>query len=60
MKARIFAALAAILFLVHSALALEQPAPPQILLGDLYAAVELERIFPDSKQFADAKPGQNE
>ena len=44
------------LFLAHSALAFERPAPPQVLFGDLYAEVELERIFPDSKEFADATP----
>ena len=38
------------------ALALERPAPPQILFGDLYADVELSGIFPDSKEFADATP----
>jgi len=55
MKTRIGAALAAAL-VIGPALALERPAPPQVLFGDLYAAVELERIFPDSKQFADATP----
>jgi alpha,alpha-trehalase len=56
MKTRIGLALAAVLFLVHPALALERPAPPQFLFGDLYAGVELGRIFPDSKEFADATP----
>ena len=46
--------LAPVLLLVHSALAFERPAPPQVLFGDLYADVELERIFADSKEFADA------
>ena len=40
----------------NPALALERPAPPQILFGDLYADVELSGIFPDSKEFADATP----
>jgi alpha,alpha-trehalase len=39
---------------LHPALAFEHPPPPQVLFGDLYADVELERIFPDSKEFADA------
>ncbi len=56
MKTRIGLALAAIVFLVHPALALERPAPPQVLFGDLYADVELSGIFPDSKEFADATP----
>ena len=43
-----------VLLLVHPALAFERPAPPQVLFGDLYADVELEHIFPDSKDFADA------
>jgi alpha,alpha-trehalase len=40
--------------LIQPALAFERPAPPQVLFGDLYADVELGRIFPDSKVFADA------
>jgi alpha,alpha-trehalase len=56
MKPRISLSLAAFLFLLHPALAFERPAPPQILFGDLYANVELNRIFPDSKEFADATP----
>jgi alpha,alpha-trehalase len=47
-------ALAPILLLLHPALAFKRPAPPQVLFGDLYADVELEPIFPDSKDFADA------
>ena len=30
------------------------PRPPQVLFGDLYSDVELERVFPDGKEFADA------
>ena len=56
MKTRIGLALAAVFFLVQPALALERPASPQILFGDLYADVELSGIFPDSKEFADATP----
>jgi alpha,alpha-trehalase len=57
LNGRIFVTLIApVLFLAHSALALEQPAPPQVLFGDLYADVELESVFPDSKEFADATP----
>ncbi len=56
MKTPIGIALGAVVFAAEPALALERPAPPQILFGDLYADVELNRIFPDSKQFADATP----
>jgi alpha,alpha-trehalase len=55
MKRHIRIALVApVLLFVHPALAFERPAPPQVLFGDLYADVELEHIFPDSKDFADA------
>ena len=47
-------AFAPVLLLLHPALAFERPAPPQVLFGDLYADVELERVFPDGKEFADA------
>lgn len=50
------ALIAPVLFIAQTALAFERPAPPQVLFGDLYADVELERIFPDSKEFADATP----
>jgi alpha,alpha-trehalase len=54
MKRHIRIALVApILLLLHPALAFERPAPPQVLFGDLYADVQLEHIFPDSKDFAD-------
>jgi alpha,alpha-trehalase len=43
-----------VLFIAHPTLALERPAAPQVLFADLYADVELQRIFPDSKEFADA------
>ena len=43
-----------VLLLVDPALGFERPSPPQVLFGDLYADVELGRIFPDSKEFADA------
>jgi alpha,alpha-trehalase len=56
MKTRIAIALAAVLFFARPGLALERPPPPQVLFGDLYADVELDRIFPDSKEFADATP----
>jgi len=57
MKRRIGIALVApVLVVAQTALALERPTPPQILFGDLYADVELDRIFPDSKEFADATP----
>jgi len=54
MKTRIGLTLAAVVFVADAALALERPAPPQVRFGDLYADVELQRIFPDSKEFADA------
>lgn len=44
------------LFLAHCAAAAERPSAPQVLFEDLYADVELQRIFADSKQFADATP----
>jgi alpha,alpha-trehalase len=50
------ALIAPVLMIAHSALALERPAPPQILFGDLYADVEVEGVFHDSKEFADATP----
>jgi alpha,alpha-trehalase len=56
MKTRFGFGLAAALVVAHPALALERPAPPQVLLGDLYADVDLSGIFPDSKEFADATP----
>jgi hypothetical protein len=48
--------MAPVLLIAHPALAFERPTPPQVLLGDLYADVEPERIFPDSKEVADATP----
>ena len=55
MKRRIgMALIAPVLLLLHPALAFERPEPPQVLFGDLYADVELERVFPDGKEFADA------
>jgi alpha,alpha-trehalase len=56
MKTRAGLALTAALVATHTALAFERPPPPQALFGDLYADVELQRIFPDSKEFADATP----
>ena len=57
MKTRIGLALvASVLFIAYPAIALEPPSAPQVLFEDLYADVELERIFPDSKEFADATP----
>ena len=47
-------AFAPVLLLVQPALAFERPAPPQTLFADLYKDVELERVFPDGKEFADA------
>ena len=57
MNARIGIALVApVLFIAHPALARDQPIAPQVVFEDLYAEVELQRIFPDSKEFADATP----
>jgi alpha,alpha-trehalase len=57
MNGRICVALiASVLFAALPALAFERPAPPQVLFEDLYADVELQHIFPDSKEFADATP----
>lgn len=57
MKTQIGMALVApALFIAHPALAREQPIAPQVLFEDLYADVELQRVFPDSKEFADATP----
>ena len=57
MKTRIGLALvASVLFIAHPAIALAPPSAPQVLFEDLYADVELQRVFPDSKEFADATP----
>jgi alpha,alpha-trehalase len=57
MKTRLgLALLAPVLFIAHPALALERPLAPQVLFEDLYADVELQSLFPDSKEFADATP----
>jgi alpha,alpha-trehalase len=34
----------------------QYPDPPQVVFQDLFTQVEMERIFPDSKEFADAVP----
>jgi alpha,alpha-trehalase len=47
-------ALLGLLFAV--ALSAAQPAPPSSLFQELYARVQTERLFPDSKTFADAVP----
>src|SRR5882757_8878962 len=36
--------------------AAEIPQPPQVLFKDLFIAVEMARLFADSKTFADATP----
>jgi alpha,alpha-trehalase len=55
LKTRIDIALvAAFLFFAHPALGSDASLPPQVLFEDLYADIELQRIFPDSKAFADA------
>jgi alpha,alpha-trehalase len=50
------ALIAPVLLAAHPAPALEGPVTPQVLFEDLYADVELQRIFPDGKEFADATP----
>ena len=50
------ALIAPVLLAAHPAPGLEGPVTPQVLFEDLYADVELQRIFPDSKEFADATP----
>jgi alpha,alpha-trehalase len=42
--------------LPRTAPATADPAPPEVLFSDLFAAVQNAAIFPDSKQFADAIP----
>ena len=56
MTTRIAIALIAVLFVAHSAHGAEAPVPPEVEFQDLYADVELQRIFSDSKEFADATP----
>jgi len=34
----------------------QYPVPPQVAFRDLFVEVEMERIFPDSKEFPDAVP----
>ena len=36
--------------------ALELPAQPHVLFGELFERVQMERVFPDSKDFVDAVP----
>jgi len=48
------ALIAPVFLLAHPAVAFERPAPPQVLFGDLFADVQLEHVFPDGKDFADA------
>jgi alpha,alpha-trehalase len=48
------ALVAPVLFIGHPTVAGEQSIAPQVLFEDLYSDVELGRIFPDSKEFADA------
>ncbi len=52
----IFALVGAALLTATPQSARNLPAPPQALFGDLYADVEMQRVFPDSKEFADATP----
>src|SRR5271163_4027973 len=48
------ALVAPVLFVAPPTATREPPIAPQVLFEDLYADVELQRIFPDSKEFADA------
>jgi alpha,alpha-trehalase len=36
-----------------------QPQPPSVVFGELFKAVQLAALFPDSKTFADATPKQS-
>src|ERR1700761_3975511 len=51
--------LAVVFLLGCTAGAVAAPVPPAALLQELYARVELEQLFPDSKTFADAVPRQD-
>jgi len=42
--------------LLNGQAARQYPVSPQTELKDLFTAVEMERVFPDSKEFADALP----
>ena len=44
------------LFWVAAVAAQQYPASPEVAFQDFFAEVEMERIFPDSKEFADAVP----
>jgi len=50
------ALLAPLLLLTYPASAADPPPAPQVLFPGLYADVEEQRVFPDSKAFADATP----
>jgi alpha,alpha-trehalase len=56
MKTRIAIGLVAVLVVAGPARSTDAPVAPQVLFQDLYADVELQRIFPDGKEFADATP----
>ena len=43
-------------FGVPGVTAQQYPDPPQVVFRDLFIEVEMEQIFPDSKEFADAVP----
>lgn len=49
-------ALVPALLLLMQAEALAAPLTPDILYGPLFEAVQMQRVFPDSKSFADAQP----
>jgi alpha,alpha-trehalase len=55
---RVFAILVVLLELqcLRAEAAQQYPDPPQVLFKDLFVAVEMDRVFSDSKEFADAIP----
>jgi alpha,alpha-trehalase len=57
-RAQLTCAALALLALVSSppSAALELPAQPHVLFGELFERVQMEGVFPDSKDFADAIP----
>ncbi len=56
-RAPLFLAVATLALLCNAALARDvAPRPPSQVFGELFHRVQMERLFPDSKTFADAIP----
>ena len=55
---RVFAILVVLLDVqcLRAEAAQQYPDPPQVLFKDLFVAVEMDRVFSDSKEFPDAVP----